>query len=64
VAQYVAALDLQSERSISGIELLLLEETPIVYRYWIEGLAAAQPTVGGLKPTSTGQIFLDMANVG
>ncbi len=42
VKQYVAALDLQTQRQIAGkIERLLLAETPIVIPYWIDGLTAS-----------------------
>jgi peptide/nickel transport system substrate-binding protein len=62
VAQYVAALDLQSQRTIAGqIQTLLLNETPIIYPYWIDGLTASIPTVGGLNPTSIAQLYLNNA---
>src|SRR5579875_1667748 len=62
VKQFVAAVDLQSQRRIAGqIERLLLAETPIVIPYWISGLSASTPNVGGLNPTSTAQMFLGQA---
>jgi peptide/nickel transport system substrate-binding protein len=62
VKQYVAALDLQTQKSIAGkIENLLLQETPIVYPYWIDGLTASTPNVGGLNPTSIAQLYLNAA---
>jgi peptide/nickel transport system substrate-binding protein len=62
VAQYVAALDLQAQRAVAGkIQRLLLAETPIVIPYWIDGLTASTPNVGGLNPTSTSQLYLDKA---
>jgi peptide/nickel transport system substrate-binding protein len=62
VKQYVAALDLRSQRKIAGqIERLLLAETPIVIPYWIDGLTASKPNVGGLNPTSIAQLYLDKA---
>jgi peptide/nickel transport system substrate-binding protein len=62
VAQYVAALDLQTQQSIAGqIETLLLNETPIVYPYWIDGLTASTQSVNGLNPTSIAQIYLNTA---
>ena len=37
VGQYIATLDLQTQRSISGqIETLLLEQTPVIYPYFFE----------------------------
>jgi peptide/nickel transport system substrate-binding protein len=62
VKQYVAALDLQTQKSLAGkIENLLLQETPIVYPYWIDGLTASTPNVGGLNPTSIAQLYLNAA---
>jgi peptide/nickel transport system substrate-binding protein len=62
VKQYVAALDLSSQRQIAGkIENLLLQETPIVYPYWLDGLTASTPNVGGLNPTSIAQLYLNTA---
>jgi peptide/nickel transport system substrate-binding protein len=62
VKQYVAALDLSSQRQIAGkIENLLLQQTPIVYPYWLDGLTASTPSVGGLNPTSIAQLYLNTA---
>jgi peptide/nickel transport system substrate-binding protein len=62
VKQYVAALDLATQRTIAGkIQRLLLQETPIVYPYWIDGLTASTPNVGGLNPTSIAQLYLNTA---
>jgi peptide/nickel transport system substrate-binding protein len=62
VKQYVAAVDLSTQRTIAGkIETLLLAETPIIYPYWIDGLTASTPNVGGLNPTSIAQLYLNTA---
>ena len=62
VKQYVAALDLPTQKKIaSQIETLLLNETPIVIPYWIDGLTASTPNVGGLNPTSIAQLYLNAA---
>jgi peptide/nickel transport system substrate-binding protein len=62
VKQYVAAIDLQTQRKIAGeIERLLLAETPIIIPYWIDGLTASTPSVGGLNPTSIAQLYLNTA---
>ena len=62
VKQYVAALDLQAQRQVAGkIQRLLLQETPVVYPYWIDGLTASTPNVGGLNPTSIAQLYLNTA---
>jgi peptide/nickel transport system substrate-binding protein len=63
VKQYVAALDLSSQRTIAGkIENLLLQETPIVIPYWIDGLTASASGVRGLNPTSIAQLYLNNAS--
>jgi peptide/nickel transport system substrate-binding protein len=63
VKQYVAALDLSTQKTIAGkIEMLLLAETPIVYPYWIDGLTASTPNVSGLNPTSIAQLYLNTAS--
>jgi peptide/nickel transport system substrate-binding protein len=62
VKQYVAATDLQSQKTIAGkIENLLLQETPIVIPYWIDGLTASIQQVNGLNPTSIAQLYLNAA---
>jgi peptide/nickel transport system substrate-binding protein len=62
VKQYVAALDLQAQRKVAGqIERLLLDQTPLVIPYWIDGLTASTPSVGGLNPTSIAQLYLNQA---
>jgi peptide/nickel transport system substrate-binding protein len=50
VKQYVAAVDLQTQRSIAGrIERLLLEQTPLVIPYFADILAATTSSVGGVQ---------------
>jgi peptide/nickel transport system substrate-binding protein len=62
VKQFVAAVDIQTQRKIAGqIETLLLAQTPIVIPYWFDGLTATTSSVGGVNPTSTSQIFLGQA---
>ena len=62
VGQFVAALDLSAQRTIAGqIQTLLLAETPLVIPYWIDGLTASTPSVGGLNPTSIAQLYLNTA---
>jgi peptide/nickel transport system substrate-binding protein len=59
VAQYVATVDLSSQRTIAGkIETLLLDETPIIYAYFYNYLTATAKTVSGAYPTAIGHIFL------
>ncbi len=60
--QYVAAIDLQTQKTLAGkIETLLLDQTPIIIPYWIDGLCATTPQVHGVNPTALSQIFLGQA---
>jgi peptide/nickel transport system substrate-binding protein len=57
--QYIAAIDLSTQRSIAGqIETLLLNETPIIYGYFYNYLTAQASSVTGAYPTAIGHIFL------
>ena len=58
-AQYIAAVDLASQRQIAGqIETLLLNETPVIYGYFYNYLSAWANTVTGPYPTAIGHLFL------
>ena len=58
-AQYIAAIDLSTQRSIAGqIETLLLAQTPIIYAYFYNYLTATATTVSGVYPTAIGHLFL------
>ena len=57
--QYIAAVDLTSQRRLAGqIERLLLDETPIIFAYFYDYLTATQKNVTGVYPTAQGQFFL------
>jgi peptide/nickel transport system substrate-binding protein len=57
--QYVAAVDLSSQRRIAGeIQRLLLDETPIIYAYFYDFLTATAKNVTGVYPTGIGMLFL------
>jgi peptide/nickel transport system substrate-binding protein len=59
VKQYVAAVDLTTQKSLAGqIETLLLNETPLVIPYFIDGLTATTSSVHGVNPTSIAAIYL------
>jgi peptide/nickel transport system substrate-binding protein len=64
VEQYVAALDLDSQRTVAKqIQELLLDETPIVfpYSYFYYFLSAAKPNLQGAVSAATGQFALEQA---
>jgi peptide/nickel transport system substrate-binding protein len=64
VKQYVAAVDLHVQRQLAGkIEMLLLEQTPVVIPYFIDFPSASTPKVGGLLPTPMSQMFLKNAYI-
>jgi peptide/nickel transport system substrate-binding protein len=57
--QYVGATNLPSQRAIAKqIETLLLDETPIIFPYFYNYLAASQKNVSGIYPTALSQFFL------
>ncbi len=59
VADYVAAVDLESQRTIAKqLQELLLDETPIIFPYFYYHLSAEQSTVTGILPTGMGHIDL------
>jgi peptide/nickel transport system substrate-binding protein len=57
--EYIAAIDLSTQRALAQkIELLLLNETPIIYPYFYNFLSASQKNVTGIYPTQLSQFFL------
>jgi peptide/nickel transport system substrate-binding protein len=64
VAQYIATTDLTTQRDIAGkIETLLLDETPIIYAYFYNYIAATASNVSGVKATAISQVFLSEATL-
>ncbi|HTW97340.1 MAG TPA: ABC transporter substrate-binding protein, partial [Acidimicrobiales bacterium] len=64
VAQYVAAVDLSTQRGLAKkIEQLLLDETPIIYPYFYDYLSATQKNVQGAYPTAIGHIFVNNVTI-
>jgi peptide/nickel transport system substrate-binding protein len=62
VKQYVAAVDLSTQRTIAGkIENLLLDQTPIIFAYFYNYLSASAKNVTGVYPTAIGHLFLNKA---
>jgi peptide/nickel transport system substrate-binding protein len=61
VSEYIAALDLDSQRSTAGeIQRLLLDETPIIFPYFYSYLFAAK-NLTGMRETAMGHIDLRQA---
>ena len=61
--QYVAALDLDSQRAAAKqCQELLLDETPIVFPYFYNFLSAAKPNLQGAISAATGQFDLSQAS--
>jgi peptide/nickel transport system substrate-binding protein len=62
VATYIAALDPATQRDAAGkIQRLLLDETPVIIAYFYDWLSITARTITGVRPTATGQLFLDRA---
>jgi peptide/nickel transport system substrate-binding protein len=63
VKQYVASVDLQTQKQIAGkIENLLLQETPIAIPYFINALTATASNVHGVVPTAISAVYLKDAS--
>ena len=59
VAQYIAASDLSTQKTLAGqIETLLLAQTPIIFGYFYNYLTATAKNVTGVYPTAIGHLFL------
>ncbi|WP_454806433.1 ABC transporter substrate-binding protein [Paraburkholderia fungorum] len=62
VAQFVAAIDLSSQRKISGqIQTLLLDETPVIIPFFYDQLIAMRKGVNGVRFTALAQLYFDRA---
>ncbi len=62
VRDYVAALDVESQRGIAKqIQELLLEETPVIFPYFYNFLSAAKPNLRNAVSAATGQFDLSRA---
>jgi peptide/nickel transport system substrate-binding protein len=60
--QYMAAIDLSAQRRLaSKIQSLLLDESPVIYPYFYNFLAASQKNVYGIKCQPGQQFYLDRA---
>jgi peptide/nickel transport system substrate-binding protein len=59
ISEYEAAVDLDAQRAAAGkLQNYLLDETPLVYAYFYNFLAATKPNVTGIVPRRGGQLFV------
>jgi peptide/nickel transport system substrate-binding protein len=62
VKQYFGATDLQTQKSVAGqIETLLLDETPVMFLYFYDFLAATKKQLAGVVITPVGHVQLEKA---
>ena len=60
VSQYVAALDLGSQKAVAGqIQKLLLDETPIIFSYFYNFLTATAKNLTGIETTAMAHVFVN-----
>lgn len=63
-AQFVAAIDVASQKRIAGeIETLLLDRTPMVIPYFFDQLIATRKNVTGVRFTAISQLYFDRAQL-
>jgi peptide/nickel transport system substrate-binding protein len=64
VQEYIAALDLESQRTVAGqIQQLLLDETPIIFPYFYSYLFAVKTQFTGVRETAMGHVNLREAGL-
>jgi peptide/nickel transport system substrate-binding protein len=64
VASYIAALDLDTQRTTAGkIQNLLLDETPVLFVYFYDFLTATKKGATGVQPTAMSHLFLGRASL-
>ena len=62
VADYVAAVDISSQRaSAKKIQEMLLDEVPIIFSYFYFYLSATKPTLAGVNVSAMGQVDVSQA---
>ena len=60
VAQFVAAVDITSQRKLSGqIQTLLLDETPVIIPFFYDQLIAMRSGVNGMRFTALAQLYFN-----
>ena len=62
ISDYIAAVDPATQKQTAGaLQTLLLDETPLIYSYFFNFLAASTDKVVGIVPNASGQLFLSLA---
>ncbi len=62
VASYIGALDLDSQRKAAGeIQKTLLDDTPVIFAYFSDALAAMRKGITGVAVSPLGQILLGVS---
>ncbi|WP_133647653.1 ABC transporter substrate-binding protein [Paraburkholderia flava] len=62
VAQFVATLDIASQKKVAGeIQTLLLDETPVIIPFFYDQLIAARASLRGMRFTALAQLYFDRA---
>lgn len=65
VADFVAALDVASQKKLSGqIQNLLLDETPVVIPYFYDQLIVTRANVKGVRFNAISQLYFERATIG
>ena len=65
VADFVAALDVASQKKLSGqIQALLLDETPLVIPYFYDQLIVTRANVSGVRFNAISQLYFQRATIG
>jgi peptide/nickel transport system substrate-binding protein len=64
VQQYVKAIDLSSQKAVTGkIEQLLLDQTPLIIPYNYDSLTAMKKNITGIETTGMGHVNLRKAGI-
>lgn len=64
VGQFVAAIDVASQKRIAGeIETVLLDRTPVIIPYFFDQLIATRKNVTGVRFTAISQLYFDRAQL-
>jgi peptide/nickel transport system substrate-binding protein len=64
VAQFVAAVDIASQRKLSGqIQTLLLDQTPVIIPFFYDQLIAMRSGLNGMRFTALAQLYFDRATL-